>query len=375
MQKEKPILTLFLTENMSLREWDRLGLINREMAIYEKLMVDFSIQIFSYGNVADLAYEKKYADLKVLIIPYYKRNLTLKNRWHLFKAESALRKSDILKTNQIKGSHLAVSYSQKFEIPLVTRCGYLFSTFTEKQSTNKSIIENAYKLEKEAFEQASVGFTSSERDRDFVIKTHKIPAKKMIVLPNYVDTQIFSFSNSERNEGEILFIGRLSEQKNLFALLDAFDKSIHAKKLILIGQGEHESALKEKATKINKPILFLGALPNSELPTYLHQASLYILPSFYEGLPKTLLEAMSTGISCIGTDVEGIREVIKHEENGILCSTEVDSISQALDRVLSDKTLALRLGNSARNTIVETYSLKKVAELESSVYKSLIKET
>lgn len=373
MPKQKPVLTLFLTENMSLKEWDRIGLLNREMAIYVKLMDEFSIQIFSYGNVADLAFEKQYSDLKVLIIPFYQRNLTLKNRWHLFRAELALRKSQILKTNQIKGSERAVSYSKKFKIPLVTRCGYLHSAFTQKQSKNKSIIENAFLLEKIAFEQASFGFTSSQRDKDVVIKTHGIPPEKMIVVPNYVDTEVFSVSNNERNEGEILFIGRLSEQKNLFALLDSFDKSINAKKLILIGQGEHDSALKEKAAIIKKPIQFLGALPNSELPNYLHRASVYILPSFYEGLPKTLLEAMSTGIPCIGTDVEGIREVIKHENNGVLCTTEVDSITKALDRVLSNKELAQEIGNSARKTILETYSLDNVAELESSVYRMLIK--
>jgi len=374
----KPVLTLFLTENMSLKEWDRLGLLNREMAIYVKLMDVFSIQIFSYGNVGDLAYEKSYSDLKVLIIPYYKKNLTLKNRWHLFKAESSLRKSAILKTNQIKGADKAVYYSKKYDIPLVTRCGYLLSTFTERQTKDNSELKKVLFKEKEAFNQARFGITSSERDREYVIKNHRIPSQNMFTVPNYVDQEVFSkkestFFDENRNQNEVLFIGRLSDQKNLFSLLEAFEESEFATKLTLIGQGENLKALEKKAETSTKIIEFLGSVPNNELPNYIKKANVYILPSFYEGLPKTLLEAMSCGIPCIGTNVEGIREVITHGKNGILCETDSISIAKALDLVLSDGKLAENLGNQANLTINETYSLDKVVEIEKSLYKKLLK--
>jgi glycosyltransferase involved in cell wall biosynthesis len=364
----KPVFTLFLTEGMSLKEWDRLGLLPREMAIYEHLMKDYSVQVFSYGNVGDLYYEQCFPDLKVLIIPYYEKHATWKNKWHLLKAKLRLRRSLFFKTNQIKGADKAVYYAKKWGIPLITRCGYLWSTFTKRQTEHHQEIHRVLTLERDAFQSARFSFVSSDRDRDYVMDTHNISPDAIFTVPNYVDQSVFSPVYENRESGHILYIGRLSEQKNLFSFLDAFEKSALAQKLTMIGLGEHESALKEKASLISKPVTFLGALPNSALPEFLQKASVYVLPSFYEGLPKTLLEAMSCGIACLGTNVEGIREVIQHQENGFLCDTDVDSLAVALDNLLSDDELRLRLGKRAFTTIQEKYSLNSVVALEKSVY-------
>lgn len=357
---------------MSLKDWDRLGLLPREMAIYECLMQEYSVQIFSYGNVGDLYYERLYTDLKVLIIPYYLKNKTLKNNWHLFKALRKLKRSSFFKTNQIKGASKAVYYAQKWQIPLITRCGYLWSTFTKRQTTNEREIQRVFALESEAFNASQFSFVSSDRDRDYVINTHGIASDKVITVPNYVDQSVFSPVFENREEGHVLYIGRLSEQKNLFSLLDAFEQSKWAKTLTVIGVGELEQALKEKASLISKPVTFTGAVPNSTLPEYLQKASLYVLPSFYEGLPKTLLEAMSCGIACLGTRVEGIQEVIQHDVDGYLCEPDASSIAAAIDTLLSDNDLRLRLGKQAYKTIQSRYSLDSVIALEKSVYARLL---
>lgn len=364
---KKPVLSLFLTKDMSLKEWERLGLLNREMALYETLMAHFLVQIYSYGNVADLAFERQYPDLRVLIIPYYRRHLTLKNRWHLFKAERALSRSSVLKTNQIRGSEAAVHYAQRFGIPLVTRCGYLHSVFTRNQTKDEAEIARAFALEREAFSLAAHGITSSARDRDFVVQTHQIAPNKMTVVPNYVDQSVFKPDNSvQKQAGHLLFIGRLSPQKNLPALLEAFEKST-AKRLSIIGQGVLESELKNQAAGLSKPIDFLGALPNIDLPQWIHRTQIYVLPSHYEGLPKTLLEAMGCGACCLGTAVEGIREVIHHGKDGWLCEPAADSIAEALDVLLKADALRKKLGGGAVETIASTYSLDGVSALEKEI--------
>ncbi|TNE73796.1 glycosyltransferase family 1 protein [bacterium] len=367
---KKPILTLFLTENMSLKEWDRIGLLSREMAIYEKLMSDFSIQIFSYGDVGEYYYEDKYEDLSVLIIPYYRKNISLKNRVHLFKALRKLRKSSIIKTNQIKGADRAVFYSKKWGIPLITRCGYLLSTFTEYQSNDLEMVKRAFQLEKEAFQYANMSFVSSERDRNYVMDKHQIREENIITVPNYVNQEVFSFYDGSREKGHVLYIGRLSEQKNLFSLIEAFNKSEKAQKLTLIGKGELGDALKNVSS--TKEIEFISALPNHELPIFLNKASIYVLPSYYEGLPKTLLEAMSTGIVCVGTCVEGIKEVIEQNKTGYLCETSADSIASAMDELLSDDAKRKELGRAAHLKISRDYSLEYVAQLEKQVYSRLL---
>ncbi len=88
-------------------------------------------------------------------------------------------------------------------------------------------------------------------------------------------------------------------------------------------------------------------------------------------MPKALLEAMACGLPCIGSNVEGIREIIKHKENGYLCETDAESIRQAILEVLEDGALRKNIGQNARRTIIDNFSLKKGLEKEVALYESL----
>ncbi|HEC93684.1 MAG TPA: glycosyltransferase, partial [Candidatus Atribacteria bacterium] len=116
---------------------------------------------------------------------------------------------------------------------------------------------------------------------------------------------------------------------------------------------------------------FGGSIPNKDLPIELNKSEIFILPSFFEGNPKALLEAMSCGLACIGTDVEGIREVIKHKENGYLCKTDPKSIKEAILEILNDRELETKISQNARKAILENFSLEKILEKEIKIYQSL----
>ena len=91
----------------------------------------------------------------------------------------------------------------------------------------------------------------------------------------------------------------------------------------------------------------------------------------FEGSPKTLLEAMSVGLPCIGTNVPGISNVIAHRQNGYLCETDSASIKKAVEEVLEDKEMQKKIGSEARRTIVSTFSSEKLYQQELSLLKSL----
>ena len=116
----------------------------------------------------------------------------------------------------------------------------------------------------------------------------------------------------------------------------------------------------------------LGNIPNHKLPEILNQHELFILPSLWESMPKTLLEAMSCGLPVIGTATDGTREVIKHGKNGILCDTDSNSIREAIITLMGDEELKQRLGVNARKTIEERFSLEKLADKELELYWQLI---
>ena len=75
------------------------------------------------------------------------------------------------------------------------------------------------------------------------------------------------------------------------------------------------------------------------MPYVLNQAKVFILPSYYEGHSKALLEAMSCELPCVGSDVVGIKEDIQYMETGYLCETDYKSIANAIETVLSDDLL------------------------------------
>ncbi len=96
----------------------------------------------------------------------------------------------------------------------------------------------------------------------------------------------------------------------------------------------------------------LGVFPNNIIPEVLNQYQIFILPSYYEGNPKVLLETMSCGLACIGINVYGISNILKHKENGYLCDIQSESIKKAIKSLHSNKDLKSKIGRNAREFIM-----------------------
>jgi len=83
------------------------------------------------------------------------------------------------------------------------------------------------------------------------------------------------------------------------------------------------------------------------------------------------LEAMSSGMPVIATDVSGIRELIHHRETGFLCGTSSEEIREAIKIVLSDRGLCVRMGRNARNYIHQNFTLEKIVRMELALLEDL----
>ena len=163
-------------------------------------------------------------------------------------------------------------------------------------------------------------------------------------------------------------MGRFTQQKNLFNLLNAI-KGLNVN-LTIFGSGHQEEELKAIVKQNKLKVIFKGNIENKDLPKELNKHDLFILPSYFEGNPKVLLEAMSCGLSVIGTNVEGIKEIINHKENGYLCNTDAESLKKAIIEVLKNKNLQKKMKNNARKTILKEFSFKKVSEEEMKIYEN-----
>lgn len=362
-------LTLFFTEGMSLKAWDDAGMLERELALYRRLhAAGIQVTLVTYGRRMERDYANGLGGMR-LVHNRWKLSRDL-YRWWLMNRYRGGGRGWIAKSNQVQGAEVALAAAQHGG-HFVARCGYLHSEFIEKEyGTGSPQAVDAGVLEARVFREAKRVVVTSEAMKETVLARYGLPAEKMRVIPNYVDTELFRPGEAGRQGQQVCFIGRLEEQKNLFALLEAM-AGLEAE-LVLAGEGSLRAALEARAAELGVRGRFLGAVPNAALPALLNESAVYVLPSLYEGHPKTLIEAMACGAAVVGTDVQGIREIVRDGENGLLCAPTAGSLRAALTRLLADDGLRQRLGAAARAYAVAHFSLDEVVKLELALYEELV---
>ena len=372
---EDTILTLFFTGGVSLKTWAEIGNLDRELEIYKRLSKKLKeVSMVTYGGKGDRVYAKDLGEINLLSTTWH-NNPKLTILHLLLKYLPQIYKSDILKTNQIPGSEIPIWIKKHFGKKLIVRCGYLHSYFIKNQSKDQKTINEAIQLEKKAFSCADMGIVTSSWQRDIVIKQYNVEPAKIKVIPNYVITDVFMQHPEIQKKYDLIFVGRSGSQKNISNLLKTIqylktkNKNIS---LIMIGGCCDNNEIREIINQYRLNVTFKGNIPNFKLPYFFNQAKVFILPSYYEGHPKALLEAMSCELPCVGSDVVGIKEDIQHMKTGYLCKTDYKSIANAIETVLSDDLLQKKIGENAREYILKKYSTNKILKMELEVIQEVI---
>lgn len=161
----------------------------------------------------------------------------------------------------------------------------------------------------------------------------------------------------------ILSVGRLSRGKGFFTLLEAFAAMAPACpgwSLTLVGDGDARQELEARAQALclDGRVRFTGA--TDQVSGLLRQADVFALASRYEGFPNALCEALAHGVPAVATGTMGAREVLRHEENGLLTPVgDSEGMARALSRLIEDEDLRKRLGARGPE-ILERFSLTRV---------------
>lgn len=363
-------LAVFFTTGIALRDWQTIGNLDRELKPYTRLSSVFeTIYLFTYGGAEDRVFEKSLpTHVKVVPKPRFVPSKLYSFIMPLVHRR-VLSSVDIYKTNQMSGSWAAVFAKMLYKKKLVVRAGYELLFFLEKQNVGAFKRFVISLLERFAYRSADRICLASRSEIEFVKDRFGIDEKKFVYLPNYIDVDLFSPSGIPVVPKRILFVGRFVEQKNLLNLVKALAGTDF--ELVLIGQGALKQAIEEAAAKHRVQAVFKGSMSNEQLPVEIRQAEIFVLPSLYEGCPKTLLEAMSTGVACIGARSPGIEGVIEHGVNGYLAGTSVDALREGILELHANVELRKKMGENARQTIMKNYTLEKVLATEEDVYKQL----
>jgi glycosyltransferase involved in cell wall biosynthesis len=197
--------------------------------------------------------------------------------------------------------------------------------------------------------------------------------RRIVQLPSRVDTALFAPDEARRARGRaalgagedtavVLSIGRFVAQKGHLEMIRAFarlrDELPHAR-LVLVGGGPLEESYRAAARGLGEAVNVLGWTGQDTISDLLAAADVYAqpsLPDLGEAMPRTILEAMASGLPIVATAVAGIPGVVEDGRNGLLVpARDADALSAAIVRLAEDGALRARLGAQARRDAEERY--------------------
>lgn len=179
-----------------------------------------------------------------------------------------------------------------------------------------------------------------------------------------------------RMPGSLLFLGRLGERKGIYILLDALarvSERYPEVRLFCGGDGDIQAArLAAARFGVEDRVEFLGWVDGSRRAELLATASVYVLPSFAEGMPMGILEAMSAGLPVVSTPVGGIPEAITDGEEGLLVAPgDAVALSDVIARLLGDPGLRSAMGSRAREKFDKHFNVEIVLPQVGAIYRRL----
>ena len=283
-----------------------------------------------------------------------------------------VRQCQVLRVEQFPGVVPALVARLLYRIPFVVTYGYHYGEVA--RIAGSRLKPWLYRLlERLVFPRAAGVIVTS---REMEARLHAHPSRpRLAYFPNGVDIDDFTPTSSPRPpEGPrtVLYVGRLEREKNLATLIDALGALTGPRaRLVLLGDGSLRASLAERARTAGLETHFLGVVPHRELPRYYREADCFVLPSFTEGHPKALIEAMACGLPCVASARGGIPTILEDGVTGLLFDpTKPEEISRAIGRVLTDRVLAERLGAKARAAATSLYDVHVMLAEEVSFVRS-----
>ena len=364
----KPKLVVFFSLGVSLSIWENLGMLSRNQRRFNLIGERFSeIFFITYGDKKDVDF---YLCDQQTILPNRKGiNKFLYSLLIPFIYHSELSKADAYIVYQLSGSMPGIISKFLFKKPLIIRGGYQLSKNIRARS-GIGIRWIIFRIIEILAYKASNAIIVTTQDLQSDVQKYT-NSDKICIVPNGIDTKLFKPINAQRQENTLCFVGRLSEEKNLFSLLRAVENTDNVT-LNIMGDGPLRASLENYAQKCKARVNFWGRIPNEKLPEYLNKSQIFVFPSFYEGHPKAPLEAMACGLPVIASNIAAHQQIIKHKVNGFLCGISPDEIKQAILTLMADKDLQAKLGKQGRQYVEKYCSFEQMVKGDlSAIFKVL----
>jgi glycosyltransferase involved in cell wall biosynthesis len=222
----------------------------------------------------------------------------------------------------------------------------------------------------------------SDAVKDFYIRTQQLAADRIEVIHNGIDLERFrdakplarSALGCTDSERIVCAVGSLTEKKGHSVLLRAWSEVVRAQaaaRLLLVGDGPLRGELERRVGELGLKdmVRFLGR--RQDVPEILRASDLFVLPSLWEGFGIVVVEAMAAGLPVIASNVDGVGEIVRPEQDGLLVSPgDPAGLAQAVLRVLNDRQFAQQLAGAGAERAAR-FSIMASAEALQRLYATL----
>ena len=215
---------------------------------------------------------------------------------------------------------------------------------------------------------------NSEAVKNFYINHIGVQPTNITVIPNGIDVACFDTVmpdpglkkslSVQPEDFVIICVANLLANKGHRYLLEAFESLGRPNtKLLLIGDGPERQNLEDQITKYQSKgnIIFLGK--RTDISNLFKISNIFVLPTLFEGMSNAIMEAMASGVPVITTDIPENRELITHNETGLLCpAKDTKCISDTISTLVSDNAFANQLSANGKNTMGKQYALHNISK-------------
>ncbi len=204
-----------------------------------------------------------------------------------------------------------------------------------------------------------------------IIDTYALCDAQVECVYNGVDTTIFTPEEHESKTKVFVSVGRFEEVKNHKLLLDAFsvvNKKYSNTELLLVGDGILRDDINDQVQKLQltNNVRLVGS--QSDVSAFLNSADVYCCSSLVEGLPISVLEAMSCGLPIITTPAGGVVDIVKNEANGFVVAADATEMAQKMEFLIENDVLMTIMGKKSRE-MAKLYDIRCCASQYEELYK------
>jgi glycosyltransferase involved in cell wall biosynthesis len=256
--------------------------------------------------------------------------------------------------------------------------GYAFTDETRRGSMAHIYLRKALKILLRL--SKSVVIFQNKDDRDLLLQERVVESQQIRIIPGSgVDTKTFDVHPSAEECPIVMLASRMLWDKGIGEFVEAarcLKQNGMSARYVLVGRCDEHNPAAIEPTQLRRWVqegVVEWLEHRDEMSSTLASATIVVLPSYREGLPKVLLEAAACGKPLIATDVPGCRDIVTHGVNGLLVPVRNPAaLAAAIDSLLRDSSLRVAMGVAGREMVMCTFSVEKVAGQVVDLYRALL---